>query len=377
MGMAGLISFGGPQSHVAMLQRMCVEERKWMTHETFAELFGLCSSIPGATSSQLCFALGIARLGVLAGLASYVLFCWVGFVALLLMATLTRTLVIPWYLQGLEVGASCAALALVALAALNLALSLCVTRFTMAVAFTACVVCLALPFWFIYSLVIVLSGLGALLYYRYFPAPEPPRAAPPIELCAYPKWAGVLYLLSFVVVFGVLLLMRFLFPSVVFLQVVETFFRVGSFVVGGGQVVLPMIDHELVGVMVGSPPRPILDEQSFFDGFAAVSLVPGPMFSFSVFYGARIGGPLLGCAAWFALNAPGFLFLLAALPFFSQVHGCVATQIDLSRREREPFASVVSHTMQIPLLSQNFTFKIRILSFLKLTSTRSFARTPR
>jgi chromate transport protein ChrA len=174
---------------VAMLQRMCVEERKWMTLEAFAELFGLCSSIPGATSSQLCFALGIARLGVLAGLVSYVLFCWVGFVALMLMATFTRALVIPWYLIGLEVGASCAALALVAIAALNLALSLCVTRFTIVVAFASCVVCLALPFWFIYSLVILLSGVGALVYFRFFPPPESPPSPTQMQVI-FASWSS-------------------------------------------------------------------------------------------------------------------------------------------------------------------------------------------
>ncbi len=241
--------------------------------EDFGELFGLCSSIPGATSSQMCFALCVSRIGVLAGCVGYILFCWVGFAMMVLIAALTNKLVIPWYLIGLEVGAACAALALVAMAALSLAAKLCTTQFAIALAFVSCVVCMVVPVWFIYSVVIVLSGVSSFIFHHYWPPPTDAAAAaaPPHHnnaLCHYPKWMGVLFALLFGVMFGVLFLLRFLFPSVLFVQVVETFFRIGSFVVGGGQVVLPMIDREFVA-------SGVMDQQTFFDGFAAVSLAPG------------------------------------------------------------------------------------------------------
>jgi chromate transport protein ChrA len=62
----GLTSFGGPVAHIGYFRRCFVDQRKWITPMAFQSLFALCQMLPGPSSSQLGFALGL-RWGGLAG----------------------------------------------------------------------------------------------------------------------------------------------------------------------------------------------------------------------------------------------------------------------------------------------------------------------
>jgi chromate transporter len=97
------------------------------------------------------------------------------------------------------------------------------------------------------------------------------------------------------------------------LEVFDSFFRVGSLVFGGGHVVLPMLQTEVVG------PGWITNEQ-FVAGYGATQAVPGPLFTFSAYLGAVMGpepngwtGAMLALVAIFL---PSFLLVAGALPFW-------------------------------------------------------------
>lgn len=80
----GCTSFGGPIAHLGYFQKEIVERRRWCSESTLAEVIALAQSLPGPTSSQVGFALGMLRAGWLGGLAA-----WVGFTlpsALLMLA---------------------------------------------------------------------------------------------------------------------------------------------------------------------------------------------------------------------------------------------------------------------------------------------------
>jgi len=80
----GCTSFGGPIAHIGYFQKEFVERRKWLSAETFAELVALSQSLPGPASSQVGFAVGVLRSGLLGGVAA-----WIGFTlpsALLMLA---------------------------------------------------------------------------------------------------------------------------------------------------------------------------------------------------------------------------------------------------------------------------------------------------
>ncbi len=130
----GFISFGGPQSHMAVLKDQ-VERRFWLSKESFGELYSLCSAIPGPSSSQLATAVGVARMGWTGGLIGYLLFLLPGFTMMMILGSLAGHYFAdgfqpPFYLSALELGLSCAALVLIGSNAMSLGKSLCTHRVT-------------------------------------------------------------------------------------------------------------------------------------------------------------------------------------------------------------------------------------------------------
>jgi chromate transporter len=97
---------------------------------------------------------------------------------------------------------------------------------------------------------------------------------------------------------------------------VDAFFRVGSLVFGGGHVVLPLLQGEVV--------KPgLVDEATFLAGYGAAQAVPGPLFTFVAFLGSVMqtqpSGISGGVLALVAVFAPSFLLVFAALPFWTML----------------------------------------------------------
>src|SRR5499427_4864233 len=66
----GLISFGGPVAHLGYFHAEFVERRRWIDVDAYADLVALCQFLPGPASSQVAFALGMRRAGVLGAIAA-------------------------------------------------------------------------------------------------------------------------------------------------------------------------------------------------------------------------------------------------------------------------------------------------------------------
>src|SRR5262245_19733550 len=112
-------------------------------------------------------------------------------------------------------------------------------------------------------------------------------------------------------------LLRHLAPSQP-VAVFDSFFRVGSLVFGGGHVVLPLLQAEVV------PPGWVTNDQ-FIAGYGAAQAVPGPLFTFSAYLGAIMtpqpNGVTGACLALVAIFAPSFLLVVGALPFWDSLRG--------------------------------------------------------
>jgi chromate transporter len=120
---------------------------------------------------------------------------------------------------------------------------------------------------------------------------------------------------AWVVFFGLLLALPVLrhLTSNHAIAVFDSFFRVGALVFGGGHVVLPLLQREVV------PPGWVTNAQ-FMAGYGAAQAVPGPLFTFAAYLGAVMhgtphgwGGAVLTTVAIFA---PSFLLLMGTLPFW-------------------------------------------------------------
>ena len=304
----GLTSFGGPIAHLGYFRDEYVVRRRWVDEQVYADLVALCQFLPGPASSQVGIALGTLRAGLLGGLAAWLGFTLPSALALTLFALVIRGADVSQagWLHGLKV----VAVAVVAQAVWGMARSLAPDRERATIAILAAIAVLAWPTAAGQVLVIALAGLVG---WRLLPAADLP---PGLELRS--PVGRRLGLAAWVVFFGLLLglpLLRQLAPSQP-LAVFDSFFRVGSLVFGGGHVVLPLMQAEVV------PPGWVTNEQ-FVAGYGAAQAVPGPLFTFAAYLGAVMGPEPNGWAgatlALVAVFLPSFLLVIGALPLWGMV----------------------------------------------------------
>ncbi|MNP39816.1 putative chromate transport protein [compost metagenome] len=100
---------------------------------------------------------------------------------------------------------------------------------------------------------------------------------------------------------------------------IDSFFRTGSLVFGGGHVVLPLLEREVV-------PSGWISEVDFLAGYGAAQAVPGPLFTFAGYVGAMISGIPSALIATTAVFLPGFLLIVGVLPFWNKLRHQVQVQ---------------------------------------------------
>jgi chromate transporter len=303
----GLTSFGGPVAHLGYFHEAFVVRRRWIGEAAYADLVALCQFLPGPASSQVGMAIGLRRAGY-AGMLS----AWVAFTlpsAILLVGFAWGASAIDPESGGWIEGLKAAAVAVVTQAVIAMASSLAPDRERATVAVAAMVVAMLLPTAAGQVLAIVAGGIVGLAWLR----PSLPQVVRH-EALAVPvgKASGIAFLAVFVVLLVALPLLV-LWNTNPVLAMIDSFYRTGSLVFGGGHVVLPLLEAEVVETgRVG--------EQAFLAGYGAAQAVPGPLFAFAAYLGAvYTSAPtgLLGAAtALLAIYLPSALLILGVLPFW-------------------------------------------------------------
>ncbi len=316
----GLTSFGGPIAHLGYFRDAFVTRRRWLSERSYADLVALCQFLPGPASSQVGIALGLSRAGYGGALAAWLGFTLPSAVVLILLALgITRhsTAIPPGALHGLKV----VAVAVVAQAVWGMARNLCTDAPRVAVMLlAACVALLQTSAWGQVG-VILIAGMAGLLLFK----PTPPTAhdALPVTIS---RRAGALWLSLFVLLLASLPILAQLMPNPT-LAVTDAFYRTGALVFGGGHVVLPLLQAEVV-------PRHWVSNDVFLAGYGAVQAMPGPLFTFAAFLGASMtqapNGWLGGLLCLLAIFAPSFLLVLGALPFWESLRRSPRTQAALA-----------------------------------------------
>ena len=305
----GCSAFGGPIAHLGYFRDEFVRRRGWLSESSYADLVALCQFLPGPASSQVGMALGLARAGYPGALAAWLGFTLPSALLLVLFALgLGRwgTLLPEGVLHGLKI----AAVAVVAQAIWGMGRSLCPDRPRLALMALSCASVLAWPTAWAQVAVIAGAGLAGLALLKTEAGEGHERL--PIAI----GYRGALLLLAlFAVLLVCLPLAARLWPEH-WLRLLDAFYRAGSLVFGGGHVVLPLLQAEVV-------PNGWVDGDTFLAGYAAAQAVPGPLFTFAAFLGAASGpapngwsGALLCLLAIFL---PSFLLVAGALPFWERL----------------------------------------------------------
>ncbi|MCW5954905.1 MAG: chromate efflux transporter, partial [Propionibacteriaceae bacterium] len=200
--------------------------------------------------------------------------------------------------------------AVVAQAVWSMGRALCADRTRLTIAFASAAILLAWPGAAIQVLVIAAAAAGGALLLRTAAGPQAGglEIRVPVGMAAA---AAVLF-----VALLVLLPLAAAATHSTAVAMFDTFYRAGALVFGGGHVVLPLLQSEVV-------PHGWVDNETFLAGYGAAQAVPGPLFTFAAYLGAASGvapngwaGALLCLAAIFL---PSLLLVLAALPYWQKL----------------------------------------------------------
>jgi len=312
----GLTSFGGPVAHLAYFYEEYVKRRKWIDERSYADLVALCQFLPGPASSQVGIGIGYMRGGVWGAVLA-----WLGF-------TLPSAVILALFAylyQGLEVGGAgwihglkLAAVAIVAQAVWGMGKNLTPDRGRATIAILTCVTMLLSNSALIQIALIAAAGiLGAWLYkdsavHTNTKAvtngnSEAPTAVSP---SAHKKLA-VGCLIAFFALLLFLPMLRSVYPSQ-WLALFDSFYRSGSLVFGGGHVMLPLLEKEVV-------PTGWMSQEQFLAGYGATQAIPGPLSTFASYLGFVIHGWGGAAVATAAIFLPAFLLVMGALPFWEML----------------------------------------------------------
>ena len=315
----GLTSFGGPVAHLGYFREEFVTRRQWLNDKCYADLVALCQFLPGPASSQVGIALGFSRAGYSGALAA-----WTGFTlpsALALIAfAIGLSSVGNSFSAGALQGLKIVAVAVVAQAVWGMGRSLCTDATRITIMMLATCGALLIPSVWSQVSIIILAGIGGIFLFK--PAHLASHDPLPIQVS---RRTGALWLALFFLLLIALPLATEALPNQT-LALVDAFYRAGSLVFGGGHVVLPLLQTEVV-------PTGWVGEEVFLAGYGATQAMPGPLFTFAAFLGASMtaspSGWAGGLIALIAIFVPSFLLVIGALPFWESLRQNLRTQAAL------------------------------------------------
>ena len=310
----GLTSFGGPVAHIGYFHSEFVTRRRWLDDGTYGEYVAMAQFLPGPASSQVGLAVGAHRAGLAGSFAA-----WLGFTlpSALIMLLLGFGIARVGDLQDSAAlhGLKLVAVAVVVLALWQMAQRLCPDRKRMALALCSALIVLALPPTAGQIMAMLAGAVIGLLALRSETSNGGAVSGsapikPPLQ-ASYALAALVLFFL----LLAALPLATWLSGDAR-LAFLDSFYRAGALVVGGGHVVLPLLEAGVV-------PPGWIDKDAFLAGYGAAQALPGPLFTFAVYLGALPNAPISGLdgavLCILAIFLPSFLLVFGVLPFWARL----------------------------------------------------------
>lgn len=304
----GLTSFGGPIAHLGYFERTYVHDRRWLSAEHYGGLISLCQLLPGPTSSQVSFLIGLHRAGWLGALAA-----WVGFTLPSALLMLAFALFAPTdprpLMQAVLHGLMLTAVVVVAQAVWSMSRSLAPDLRRRAIAVAACIPLLVFHSGVAQFLSLLGGALAGLLLCNS--ATQTPLKLP-VGLSSRTAWTALILFLALLVGLSSTSLFQTHGP----VALANVFYRSGAFVFGGGHVVLPLLQQALV-------PSGWLSDDRFLAGYGFAQAMPGPLFTLAAYLGAASAPPnqslLWSAIALICIFLPGLLLATSGLSLLGRI----------------------------------------------------------
>jgi len=291
----GLIAFGGPAAHVAMMEDEIVAKRKWMTREHFLDLMGATNLIPGPNSTEMTMHCGYQRAGVLGLFAAGFSFI---FPAVVLTVILAYFYVEYGNLPQVEpfiFGIKPAVLAIIASAIFKLGKKA-LKSWELGILGAIVVLITAIPQIDVNEIMALLGAgvFGAIYFYSKSKTEKKSTS-----------------LKSFIPIV-LLQISTKTIVSVTSVKVFWTFLKVGSILYGSGYVLFAYLDVELVETSM-------MSRQELMDAIAVGQFTPGPVLSTATFIGYQLAGFWGALAATLGIFLPSFIFVLILNPLIPKM----------------------------------------------------------
>ncbi|PXA72553.1 chromate efflux transporter [Vibrio sp. 11986-1-5] len=290
----GWISFGGPAAHIGYFRHTFVEKLKWINDQQYGQIVALSQFLPGPGSSQVGFAIGYQRGGLLGAGLAFIGFTLPSIMIMILLATFSRHWLDTSQYALLIHGLKLLAVVVVAEATWGMYQNFCRTKTTASLGLLSAVILLCFPGILPQILVIILAAIIGIVWLK---KPHLTATLTPF----HPTWWPLVLFVA--ILFG----LPWLVSSSASLLLFEQFFHAGSLVFGGGHVVMPLLQNLLADQ---------ISSDIFLAGYAAAQAVPGPMFTLATYLGYYLlpASPVTGAIiATIGVFLPGFLLLLGVL----------------------------------------------------------------
>jgi chromate transporter len=388
--MLACTTFGGPQAHIAHFQKILVQKRKYLSEEDLMEINSLCQILPGPASTQTLTAIGFKIGGPV--LAYLTLLVWI-LPAVLMMTTAALimsniqeknwSIEFTRFIQPMAVG-------FVSYGAYIISLKTIRTKSGVAIMIIAGVLSYFIQTPFVFPVIILVAGLTTSLKFRAQPREEKQKIK--VEWSNFLLWACVLLIAA--VLGGV--------TKALPVKLFENFYRNGSLVFGGGQVLAPLLYTEFVEdkdvtdrqkesratelktkIKKRYAPKPLhspISHVEFLSGYAVVQALPGPLFSFSAYIGAlssRQGGPaaqILGALmSALGIFLPGTFLIFFVIRFWESLKQFRAVRASLEGITAASAGLVAASAIILfqPLENTFLNFSITIATFCLLVFTKT------
>jgi len=321
-------AFGGPQGHLAVLNKFFVQKKKYLTEKELLELNSFCQLLPGASSTQLIVLIAYKRGGTV--LSFFTLLIWI-LPACILMSLLSFLVIsnnhksfttsIFKYIQPLTVGF----LIYSSIRAYKISINNKITFIIMIISVIITYVFFKTPW--VFPLLIIAGGITTNLSDKRFPETDNKKIKKV-------KWINLWVFLFIFILAGFLSESarkqnwKHRKPYNLF----ENFYRLGSFVFGGGDILLPMMLDQYVvrpkdvQIQIKNPNTIKISKEDLLNGYGIVRAIPGPVFSISSYVGGLALSQegkkyqLLGCVIGaISIFLPTILLLLFFYPIWQNL----------------------------------------------------------
>ncbi|CAO3620394.1 unnamed protein product [Cunninghamella blakesleeana] len=353
----GYTSFGGPNAHIGILHNLLVKKHRWLNDQTFSELYSICQALPGPSSTQLAYSIGLVHDGLLIGLWDFLLWSVpMGIVMTIIGIIVSQQTTVdnkefPLVVLYLTQGLASAAIGLIALAAYKLHLSNAIDSITKIIVLTVGSIAILYSSPWLYPVLMLSSGIFTLFYYLYGQKhhdeslisttddnnenQDEGQIRLPItnddgeeehELIQYSMTFSSIFFIIWLILFLLAITYRFILLSpsspkeATPVSLLSAFYFVGSIIFGGGPVVIPLLQGYTEDWVTSS---------QFVLGLAIQNSLPGPNFNFATYLGAialssstssSIGFNLLGALLGFiGIFLPGILLQSAVIPCWQYI----------------------------------------------------------